>query len=113
MTIQLNPATLTAILQKLLAQRLLRYGRLTGVRYDAPTRSLRLEIVPVGETQLFWVELVGCHLVCKGTTHTLRSESIRASREWLERLLCDHRDRLEVPVPPAFLGVVQTILKER
>jgi hypothetical protein len=112
MTIKLSPASVLKLLERLLAARLMRFGRLTGLDYDRDRRALRIAIVPVGQKGLVWAELSGCQLIEEQGQMHLRPEAITASHDWLQKRLLDHSDQLDLAVPQALQGPLKTLLKE-
>lgn len=88
------------------------FGEVVNVTINSSARTLKIEVLPLGEHEAIWVELTGYALATDETGRGwLTFDQLSTSRQWLtrvaEKALPEHRLKLPSATPMALL---QTML---
>ncbi|EHJ46650.1 hypothetical protein DFW101_0633 [Solidesulfovibrio carbinoliphilus subsp. oakridgensis] len=104
--------SLSKLLLSSARQFLREYGEVRDLALDTKARSIRVEVLPVGESEPIKVAVEGYGLTTDSTGRGwLTFTSLSTSREWLTLLAAKVLPDKRLPLPPgAPMGILQSIL---
>ncbi|MEW6158501.1 MAG: hypothetical protein AB1813_13795 [Verrucomicrobiota bacterium] len=97
------------LIERALAEKLERYGRMLNFQIDSRQKTARIEMLLKGEDQPITLVIEEYELVREGANLFVVLKKFSASRQWLDLLLHDLARGKRIPVPAAYAKWVEML----
>jgi hypothetical protein len=98
------------LVERAVAHRLQRYGRMLNLSIDSKTKRISLEILLKGETEPMTVRIDEYELTTAAGADFILIKKASASREWVDALLQDFAIGKRIPLPTKYGNMVKSLL---
>ena len=87
-----------------------RYGELVSLKVDSQSRSLRMELMLKGETELILIDVGTYEIVDQQEPPLLILRQIRVSRPWLHELAQSFGEGTPIRIPRQISSLIKMVL---